>query len=78
MPTDTLITTTELAEQLGLDAAGRRHLRGWVRRRLVTPARTRAVSPPWPASATSTWPGSPGTRRPSVRPRSKKRRPRSW
>jgi hypothetical protein len=35
-----LISTTELAEWLGLDAAGRRQLRGWVRRRLVTPART--------------------------------------
>ena len=43
MPTDTLFTTTELAEQLGLDAAGRRHLRGWVRRHLVTPARTDAA-----------------------------------
>ncbi len=38
MPTDSLITTTQLAERLGLDAAGRKQLREWVRRRLVTPA----------------------------------------
>ena len=43
MPTDTLLTTTELAERLGLDRTGRKQLREWVRRRLVTPARTDAA-----------------------------------
>jgi len=36
--TDALISTSALSERLGLDAHGRRQLRLWVRRRVVTPA----------------------------------------